>query len=106
MKHKNLLGKYRRDGTPYPSGQTGLLEWAADLEKGNRVKLTNLSNKYRVSTVWLGLDHNLSGIGKPLIFETMVFKGNSLSEKDIMRYATETEAITGHKKMVAKWSKK
>lgn len=52
--------------------------------------------KYRVSTVWLGLDHQF-GEGKPLIFETMVFGGNNEMQK---RYATEEEAQDGHFKTV------
>lgn len=63
----------------------------------------------RVSTVWLGLDHRFGGDGPPLIFETMVFpkkNGNWLDDYrdvDCQRYATEAEALAGHKEMVEKW---
>jgi hypothetical protein len=59
-----------------------------------------------VSTVWLGLDHNFSGKGPPIIFETLVFKESetedepsSLGEIDGDRYATEAEALAGHQRL-------
>lgn len=68
------------------------------------VKQTTLKDGKRVSTVWLGLDHQF-GKGKPLIFETMVFpKKADWSELDMDRYSTEKEALAGHKKMVKKYS--
>lgn len=48
--------------------------------KYKRVALTRVTSgsdpnvEYRVSTVWLGLDHNWGG-GEPLLFETMSFGG-------------------------------
>lgn len=49
-----------------------------------------------VSTVWLGLDHNFSGVGPPIIFETMVFGGGEEWEDAQWRYSTEAEALAGH----------
>ena len=60
-----------------------------------RVAYTELPNGLRVSTVWLGLDHNW-GEGKPLIFETMVFSPDRLLEVYAKRYTTEEEAVAGH----------
>lgn len=67
-----------------------------------RVALDEFPGGSRVSTVWLGLDHSF-GAGPPLIFETMVFGGEDFDDLDMERYATEEEAIEGHKAMVAKW---
>lgn len=54
-----------------------------------------------VSTVWLGLDHSFAPTDAPLIFETMVFEdGGGGMDLDCNRYATESEAITGHQLMV------
>lgn len=55
---------------------------------------------YEVSTVWLGLDHNWSRNGPPLIFETMIFPLGTSMDVDCDRYSTEAEAIAGHKRMV------
>jgi hypothetical protein len=53
---------------------------------------------YYISTVWIGIDHGF-GLGAPLIFETMVFRGEE-SDLACERYSTEEEAIEGHKRMV------
>lgn len=105
---------YRIDGTPYPEGSNGLMEFLKDFEdkEKRRVGFDTLENGLEVSTVWLGLDHNFGG-GRPLIFETMVFvpsdkKINLLlreikinrEEFDMARYSTLEEARLGHKMMV------
>jgi hypothetical protein len=51
-----------------------------------------------ISTVWMGIDHNFSGEGPPIIFETMVFDGEMDGYQ--WRYATEAEAIAGHDEVV------
>lgn len=51
----------------------------------------------RVSTVFLGLDHNPFADGPPLIFETLVFGGPLDDEMD--RYSTTEQAIDGHNAM-------
>lgn len=60
---------------------------------------------YRVSTVWLGIDHRFSDKGLPLLFETMVFHGDNYgNELYIDRYSTWAEAEEGHKTAV-EWVK-
>lgn len=61
-----------------------------------------------VSTVWLGINHNLSEVkrAKRLIFETMIFEKTKIGIKfgDSIytdRYSTEKEAVDGHKKAVS-----
>lgn len=53
-----------------------------------------------VSTVWLGVDHNFSDEGSPLIFETMIFPiletGPVPVPEFVRRYAFEDEAVEGH----------
>lgn len=55
--------------------------------------------KVRVSTVFLGLDHNYRSLSgekgaEPLIFETMIFGGPL--DQDTWRYATYDQAERGH----------
>lgn len=61
-----------------------------------------------VSTVWLGLDHNLNDKGDPLIFETMIFDHSDgktdMSDIYCERYSTWQEAEEGHKKAL-EWVK-
>lgn len=52
----------------------------------------------RVSTVFLGIDHNFSSVGPPILFETMVFGPND--EEGQWRYVTWEEAEAGHKAVV------
>jgi len=88
-----------------------LLKWGNWFETANRVvKQELLKNKVFVSTVFLGLDHNFSGKGKPLLFETMVFNHNKKGmlrrvDLDMNRCSTWEEAEKMHKKMVKKWKK-
>lgn len=97
------MGKfYTRDGKEF----NDIRVWAINFEKEDRrVKQQTLKNGFFVSTVFLGIDYNYTSIGKPLIFETMVFYGDK-SYLDCKHYSTEEEAIEGHKKMVQRWKNK
>jgi len=78
-----------------------LMTWARWLDSNvhNRtVAKTHVSNEVLVSTVFLGLDHNWSDEGPPLIFETLVFGGPHDGEEE--RYSTWAEAEAGHALMV------
>lgn len=94
-----------------------MMEWAKLFEDFDYkvIKQEKLPSGGKVSTVWLGLDHQY-GEGKPLIFETMVFskkKKQKIFGKDYMmgeeldvdRYSTLEEALAGHKKMFKKYNK-
>jgi hypothetical protein len=52
-----------------------------------------------VSTVWMAIDHNWSGEGPPLIFESMVFGG--ALDQECYRYSTREEAAAGHSRLLA-----
>jgi len=90
---------YDLDGSPLE-----LMEWARLFELrsepagGWRIALDE-GIGVCVSTVWLGLDHNYSPAGPPLIFETMIFGGEHDQYQE--RYSTKEEAIEGHKKACA-----
>ena len=54
----------------------------------------------RVSTVFLGLDHNW-GDGPPLLFESMIFwPDNPDLDQQMARYSTWHEAEQGHERLV------
>lgn len=56
-----------------------------------------------ISTVFLGLDHNFTGRGEPILFETLVRIKKSTGEvadSDLVRYTTEAEAQKGHRQIV------
>jgi hypothetical protein len=93
-----LTRKYILQGTK-PILEPDLLTWARWFQTADRhVVETWLMPEVRVSTVFLGLDHQL-GTGPPLLFETMCFqKGAGVQE---WRYSTWEEAEDGHKAVVA-----
>ena len=77
----------------------------ADYQKiitNKRIGNTHLSNGIRVSTVFLCINHNFSGTGDPVLFETMAFPEDSYEEIDMDRYTTYEDALQGHWNMVKK----
>ncbi len=88
------------------------LEWARSFERESRFLASTDVGGWRVSTVFLGLDHAFMD-GPPLIFETMVF---TAATKDVeifgrmrsyhqevnqRRYSTYEQAMQGHEECVA-----
>jgi hypothetical protein len=75
-----------------------VLEWAryydGAMNDRRRVDLTYLDTDVHVSTVFMGLDHNFTGQGPPILFETMIF-GSEL-DQSMRRYSTWDEAAAGH----------
>lgn len=74
-----------------------LMKWANQFnEMDNHVADETINDK-RISTIWMGSDHNYF-LGQPLLFETMVFgHGNDIYCE---RYTTWEQAVEGHKKAV------
>ena len=77
--------------------------WSIQFEemKKNDTRHVNVDeiNGCRVSTVWLGLNHNFFNEEVPLIFETIIFNENSDSIY-MDRYSTWEEAQQGHEKAI------
>lgn len=90
-----------------------LYEWGEWLENPKNIHLRiikqDVVNDMQISTVFIGLDHGYpefhegKDLYKPLIFETMVFKGRS-EIRCCDRYSTWDEAKEGHLKAV-EWVK-
>lgn len=51
----------------------------------------DLTSMYEVSTVWLGINIDLDGTGKPALFETRIFRSSYARN-----YSTEESALRGH----------
>jgi hypothetical protein len=86
--HYILNGK-----TPMPI--SNILEWAKWYETHNRTVEKTEIRGIIISTVFLGIDHNYSKEGNPILFETMIFKWN---DDYCERYSTWDEALEGHHK--------
>jgi hypothetical protein len=71
---------------------------AQDLDEGDE---GDAGKKVRVSTVFLGLDHNWGG-GPPILWETLVFGG--ALDGEMARYTSLADALAGHQAMCARVS--
>ena len=78
---------------------TDLLEWSQWFgDDKNRRVAENIIGNFRISTVFLGLDHNFIDIGPPILFETIVFVGKVIVWQE--RYPTWGEAMAGHQSCI------
>lgn len=61
---------------------------------------------WRISTVFLGMDHSHMMKGQPVLWETMVFPGQSPNEQHCERYTSYNDAVAGHDRIVKEWAQK
>ncbi len=72
-----------------------LLEWGQWFENfDNRIVEQTMVDDVKVSTMFLGIDHNFALTGRPLLFETMIFGGEH--DQYQIRCATYDEAKIMH----------
>ena len=83
------------DGEPRPAE---LMEWARWFETADRTVARTERDGITVSTVFLGVDHNFSPAGPPVLWETMVVGGPLDGEEQ--RYRSAEAAKRGHEQMV------
>lgn len=80
-----------------------LMTWARWMDTADRhVGLTNIG-PLKVSTVFLGMDHNFFDKGPPLLFETMIFGGaaeDEMIESYQERCSTWEEAEAQHERAI------
>lgn len=74
-----------------------VVTWARGQEHHRHIAESTVGDAW-VSTVFLGIDHNFSGIGPPILWETMVFGGPH--DQKTFRYASEGAAIENHEAVV------
>lgn len=77
-----------------------LVEWSNRFEETDRrIERTVMPDGRIVSTVFLGIDHNYSNSGAPLVFETMVFPSDKdYSEEWCERCSTYQQALQQHQR--------
>lgn len=85
-----------------------LEEWAKQRKEMERTHTKHVAEDIidgkRISTVWLGIDHNVYE-KSPHVFETMIFNNiDSYVESYCNRYSTYKEALEGHKEAI-EWVK-
>lgn len=106
MNHNTYILK---DKIAIPCGDVS--EWSEYMCRADRTVAKTQYENIVISTVFLGVDHNVGDEGEPLLFETMIFEDEdyghpvsfSLSDKgfsivgDNKRYSFYGEAEEGHK---------
>ena len=82
-----------------PILEPDVIKWGRWFENiSNRILVKTQIGDVQVSTVFLGIDHNFSEDGPPLLYETMIFYPPGAALGDVQdRYATRAEAIAGHR---------
>src|SRR3990167_7704813 len=95
-----MLGHYKMSEDGQINEIEDVLEWAEWFETANRTIARTRAGWSVVSTVFLGLDHNFSHKGPPVLFETLVFSGPPDGEME--RYTTLDESRMGHERMIAR----
>lgn len=93
------MNYYDKAGNPISIEEWGRLMEDRDYATIGKEPMVIGDTPVEVSTVWIGINHNFSGEGLPIIFETMVFGGDH--DQECVRYATESQAREGHAQMVA-----
>jgi hypothetical protein len=98
---ENLIrhNHYKLEGTKIVP--CSLNEWSKFLSSNNRSLGNDSDHGITVSTVFLGLDHNFSKEGPPILFESMSFGAD---EEDCERYDTYQNAMIGHRILCAKYN--
>jgi hypothetical protein len=93
------------DGEPVPCED--ILIWGEWFERTQHDRSRVVRQDYAeaegsvgVSTVFLGLDHNYSASGPPVLWESLVF-GTSL-DGAMQRYTSRADALRGHAELLAR----
>jgi hypothetical protein len=83
--------------------QTKWVEWMGEsFSAGIHLIAQDDVEGFYISTEFLGINHNATGAGPPLWFETMVFRESANGnlgvkiEYGTVRYSTWAEALAGH----------
>lgn len=87
--------KYTLDAAGNPVPEPDLMAWARWMNDGNRRVAFDMVGEVDVSTVFLGIDHNWSGGGAPVLWETMTFGPEPWSSRQ-WRYSSRDDALLGH----------
>jgi len=78
------------DRTPVPC--SALIEWGRWMQTANRRVAEKYVGEVRISTVFLGLNHQY-GLGAPLLFETMIFGGPHDGYQDRCTFWDQAETM-------------
>lgn len=87
-----------------PEACGSLMKWARFMHEHDRHVGKTEEGNFFISTVFLGINHRWGGVGKPILFETMIFDRSTKKGKPLAyqrRYETWEQAERGHARAVA-----
>ena len=93
-----MTDKYTLDEQGNPRPEQDLAAWAKWFETAYRIVKQQQIGASKVSTVFLGLDHNFAPSGPPILWETMIFGGPLDQEQDRCS-GTREQAEAMHERM-------
>ena len=82
-----------------PIACSDIVKWALWFETADRRVALDTVSGIKVSTVFLGIDHNYGYSDRPILFETMCLTEIDWLDMQL-RYATWEEAEIGHKLVI------
>jgi hypothetical protein len=99
---RHWLGQYTLDeaGKPVPAEDT--IAWARWIEQNPKARRVgdDTVGPYRVSTIFLGLDHGFGESDVSVLWETMIFAVGTNVDNFMWRYTSLDTAKAGHAKAV------
>ncbi len=90
-----MLKNYILDANNQPIEEPDLIKWSRWFEEADRQLENTIIGNIRISTIFLGIDHNFSSEGPPVLWETMIFGGPNNGYQN--RYSYIEDARAGHK---------
>jgi hypothetical protein len=93
-------GLYILNDAGNPVATDDVLVWGRFMSRAKRAVAQEMIGDVRVSTVFLGLDHQY-GDGPPILWETMVFWPDEGGD-ECRRYSSLADAKAGHEAVVAR----
>lgn len=99
------MDKWILDDEGHVTKAASVEEWGRWFETADRTIAKDTVGDWDISTVFLSINHNFSGKGAPILFETIAFyRGEGSHEKDQEqeRYRSREGAEDGHARMVSR----
>lgn len=88
------MGNYRLTDDGEPVLELNVLTLARWFETTDRRVAETQLDGCRISTVFLGIDHDVTGEGPPVLWETLIFGGEHDGAGN--RYSSFAAAVAGH----------
>lgn len=71
-------------------------------ENKEKLQIETFIGDFRISTIFMGRNHDNFHEGEPLLWETMIFKNKEVFEDYQKRYSSFKEAMNGHNEAIDK----